>query len=342
MAEKRKISIYDIAKQLNIAASTVSRALHDHPSISQEMRENVKKLAVEMNYRPNHMAVALKTGNVKTIGMVVPQINRNYFVEAITGVEKEVYKAGYDLIIASSGNLFEREKKIVSSLSQGKVVGIIAAVAAETVNYDHYQRVVDLGMPLVMFDRKMPISNASYVVQDDYDGAYRATEHLIKQGCRTIYHFRGPQHVSMWLERDQGYRQAMKDYNLPIEKRYVHTALTTDEEGRKYAARLLSTNVLPDGILFSGDFAAKAAMEVFVDAGIKIPEQIAIVGFVNEPWDTLLNPPLSSIEQFSNKIGQTAAMLMLEAIEGMPCRYVVYKPELIIRRSSLRVGIKNT
>lgn len=341
LTEKKKVSIYDIAKRLNIAASTVSRALHDHPSISLEMRENVRKLAEEMNFRPNHMAVALKTGNVKTIGMIVPQINRNYFVEAITGVEKEIYKAGYDLIIASSGNLYEREKKIVSSLSEGKVVGIITAVAAETMNYDHYQRLVEMGMPLVMFDRKMPIPNASYVVQDDYDGAYRATEHLIKQGCRMIYHFRGPQHVSMWQERDQGYRQAMKDYNLPVEKRYIHTALTTEEEGRKYAAKLLSMNALPEGILFSGDFAAKAAMEVLVDAGIKIPEQIAVVGFVNEPWDTLLNPPLSSIEQYSNKIGQTAAALMLEAIEGMPCRYVVYKPELIVRRSSLRSGRKN-
>ena len=138
--------------------------------------------AKELNFKPNHIAVALKTGKMKTIGIVVPQINRTYFVEAIAGVERELYKAGYDLIIASTGNLYERERKIITSLSQGKVIGVIAAVAAETTDYSHYQMLVDNNIPLVMFDRKMPIDNTSCVVQDDFDGAYRATEHLIEQG----------------------------------------------------------------------------------------------------------------------------------------------------------------
>lgn len=336
--DRKKVSIYDIAKKLGVSASTVSRALNDHPAISMAMKEKVKASALEMNFIPNQMAVALKTGKIKTIAMVVPLINRNYFVQAIAGVEKEIYKAGYDLIIASTGNLYERERRIINSLSQGKVVGVIAAVAAETVDYCHYISMVESGIPLVMFDRKMPIPNTSSVVQDDYLGAYQATQHLIEQGCRKIYHFRGPQNVSIWADRDRGYRQAMVENGIEVLPKYIHTALTTEEEGRKYAVKILNqrTKELPDGILFSGDFAAKAAMEIFTEKGIKIPKDIAIVGFVNEPWDTLLNPPLSSIEQFSYQIGKTSARLMMEALSGMPHRDIVYKPQLIIRKSSLK------
>lgn len=334
--KKKKASIYDIAKRLNVSASTVSRALNNHPGISIDTKKAVQDLAAQMNYLPSHAAVALKTGKVKTIGMVVPLIDRNYFVQAIAGVEKHIYKFGYDLIIASSGNIYEREKKIIDSLGQGKVVGVIAAVAAETTDYSHYETLVEKGIPLVMFDRKMPIPNTSSVVQDDYFGAYEATEHLIKEGCTKVYHFRGPQNVSIWSDRHKGYIQAMSDYGLDVKPHYIHTALTTEQEGCKYAKELLSRAEKPDGILFSGDFAAKTAMEILVAGGIRIPQDIAVVGFVNEPWDTLLNPPLSSIEQFSNKIGETSARLMFDAIDGMPHQNIVYKPELIIRESSLK------
>ncbi|MFA5714064.1 MAG: LacI family DNA-binding transcriptional regulator [Bacteroidales bacterium] len=334
--KKKQVSIYDIAKELGVSPSTVSRALNDHPRISQGVKESVRKLAKELNFSPNVAAVALKTGKVRTIGMVIPLIDRNYFVQAITAVEKRIYKAGYDLIIASSGNFYDREKKIITSMSQGKVIGLIAAVAAETTNYSHYEALVEMGVPLVMFDRKMSIPNSSSVGQDDYLGAYKATRHLIEEGCRTIYHYRGPQNVSIWSERHKGYLQAMKESNLEVDDHFIHTALTTEEEGYLYAQKILSQDTLPDGILFSGDFAAKTAMELFVSNGVRIPQDIAIVGFVNEPWDPFLNPPLSSIEQFSYKIGETAAEMMLEAIEGKPHRNVVYEPELIIRESSLK------
>lgn len=335
MAEK-KISIYDIAKRLSISASTVSRALHNHPGISEDVKESVRQVAKELNYRPNHLAVALKTGKLMSIGIIVPQINRSYFVEAIAGVERELYKSGYDLLIASTGNNYEREKKVIESLSEGKVVGIIAAVAAETTDYSHYQYLVDNGIPLVLFDRKIPGLNASTVVQDDFDAAYNATAHLIEQGCRRIFHFRGPQNVSVWSERDAGFRKALEDNGLSIDKHSIYTSITTEEEGRKYAKKILTYKNLPDGILFSGDFAARGAMDEFIAAGIRIPQDIAIVGFVNESWDSLLNPPLTSVEQFSGTIGETAAKLMIETIEGKPRRDVVYKTQLIVRESSLR------
>lgn len=336
----KKVTIFDISERLGISASTVSRALNSNPYISESTRKKVVKTALEMGFTPNPNAVALKTGKTNTIGMIVPLINRNYFVEAIAGVEKEIYDAGYDLIIASSGNFYDREKKIVESLSQGKVVGIITAVAAETTNYDHYSKVIGKGIPVVMFDRLMPLDGMSSVVQDDYQGAYNATKHLIDQGCSIIYHYRGLQNVSMWNAREKGYRQAMEDSGLKVEPSWVHTALTTPEEGAKYAQKLLTKGILPEGILFSGDFAAKAAMEIFAKNGIKMPQDIAIVGFVNEPWDKYLEPPLTSVEQFPYEIGREAARLMLRAIQGALPQKVVYDTELIIRESSLKRDFK--
>ncbi len=335
MTQKR-VSIYDIARELEVSASTVSRALNNHPSISVDVKKSICETARKMGFRPNQMAVALKTGKVRTIGMIVPLIDRNYFVEAIAGVEKEIYDAGYDLIIASSGNLYERECKIVESMSQGKVVSVIAAVAAETTDYSHYQSLIDCGIPVVMFDRKMPLAGMSSVLQDDFKGAYDATRHLLEQGCRVVYHYRGPQNVSIWSDRDRGYRQAMSEYGVQVKDEWIYTAPTTTACGKEYAQMLLDGNTLPEGILFSGDFAAKGAMETFVAAGVAIPTDVAIVGFVNEPWDCYLNPPLSSIEQFSNKIGRMAAKLMFEALEGKPARDVVFPTELIIRESSLK------
>jgi len=329
-------TISDIARQLGISVSTVSRALNGSKLVAEEMRNRIVREAQKLGYTPNPIAVALKTGKTKTIGMIVPLISRNYFVQAIAGVESVIYDVGYDLIIASSGNFYEREKKIVESLSQGKVVGVIAAVAAETTDYSHYMNLINKGIPIVMFDRLMPLEGMSSVVQDDFQGAYNATKHLLAQGCRKIFHYRGLQNVSMWNTREKGYRQAMSEAGIQIRKGWVHTALTTPEEGEKYARKLLAKGDMPDGILFSGDFAAKAAMEVFAENGVRIPEDVAIVGFVNEPWDKYLNPPLSSIEQFPYDIGKEAARLMLRAIEGGNPQKIVFDTELIIRQSSLR------
>lgn len=336
MASK-STTISDIAKRLNVSTSTVSRALNGSKLVAEEVRKRVVQEAKKMGYAPNPIAVALKTGKTKTIGMIVPLINRNYFVEAIAGVESVIYDAGYDLIIASSGNFYERERKIVESLAQGKVVGVIAAVAAETTDYSHYRNLIDKGVPIVMFDRLMPLDGMSSVVQDDFQGAYNATRHLLEQGCRKIFHYRGLQNVSMWNAREKGYRQAMADAGITVQKGWVHTALTTPEEGERYARKLLAKGDIPDGILFSGDFAAKAAMEVFTENGVRIPEDVAIVGFVNEPWDKYLTPPLSSIEQFPYDIGKEAARLMLRAIEGGKPQKIVLDTELIIRQSSKKL-----
>lgn len=333
---KRPATIADIAKSLGVSMATVSRALNGSTLISEKTRKRVVTEADRLGFTPNPIAVALKTGRTRTIGMVVPLINRNYFVEAIAGVESVIYDAGYELLIASTGNYYEREKKVIDSLSQGKVVGVIAAVAAETTDYQHYKDLIAKGVPVVMFDRLMPLEGMSSVVQDDYQGAYDATRHLIEQGCRVIYHYRGLQNVSMWNAREKGYRHAMADAGIKVERNWVYTALTTPEEGVKYANKLLARNELPEGILFSGDFAAKAAMEVFAANGVKMPEQVAVVGFVNEPWDKYLDPPLTSVEQFPYEIGKEAARLMLKAINGDKPQKIVLDTELVIRKSSLR------
>lgn len=330
-------TLWDLAESLGVSASTVSRALNGNPRISENTRKKVETAAKEAGFVKNSLGLALKTGRMRTIGMVVPLINRNYFVQAIAGVESVIYDAGYNLIITSTGNFYDRECKVVESLRQGRVVGVIAAVALETLDYSHYLSLVNEGIPVVMFDRLMPLPGMSSVVQSDYKGAYDAVKHLLDQGCRTIWHYRGPQNVSIWSARDKAYRDAMAEAGIEVRPEWVYTALTTTEEGERFAVELLdSGRKLPDAILFSGDFAAKSAMEVFNARGVRMPEDVAVVGFVNEPWDCYLTPPLTSVEQHPYEVGRRAAALMLKAIDGAPPEDIVLETELIVRESSLR------
>ncbi len=185
---KKNISIYDIARSLNVSASTVSRALQDHPRISSEVRKMVQKKAREMNYKPNRMAVNLKLGKSSTIGVVVPNINRNFFSSVIDGIEEEASRKGYDVLICQSQESYEKEKKIISSLAQGRVDGVIASIASGTYNYDHLNSLEEDGIPLVLFDRVADEVHAGKVTIDDYRGAYMVVEHLLQQGRKRIFH----------------------------------------------------------------------------------------------------------------------------------------------------------
>ena len=198
---KKNISIYDIARSLNVSASTVSRALQDHPRISSEVRKMVQKKAREMNYKPNRMAVNLKLGKSSTIGVVVPNINRNFFSSVIDGIEEEASRKGYDVLICQSQESYEKEKKIISSLAQGRVDGVIASIASGTYNYDHLNSLEEDGIPLVLFDRVADEVHAGKVTIDDYRGAYMVVEHLLQQGRKRIFHCASHQHVKIWKRR---------------------------------------------------------------------------------------------------------------------------------------------
>lgn len=336
---KKQVSISDLARMLSVSVSTVSRALHDHPSISDGMKELVRQKAKEHNYRPNSYAVNLKMGSTKTIAVIVPQINRNFFSTAINGIEEVARENGYDVMIYQSHNDHDHEARIVNNLSFGKVDGVIASVANTDLGHQHYNKMIDYGMPTVFFDRILKGLNAGSVRIDDFKGSYMATEHFIKQGMKRIYHFAGKRNVVVWDDRAKGYIAAMKDNGLEIdEKSWIFEDYTTRSNGSKFISQILeSGNELPEAINFAGDFAALGALQQMNEKGIKVPHGIAISGFACEPFCGVLSTPLTSVDQFSNKMGREAAKMLIDYIEGKPYENIVIEPELIVRESSLKL-----
>lgn len=333
---KKSISIYDIAKALNVSASTVSRALQDHPRISLDVRKKVQKKALELNYKPNRMAVNLKLGKSNTIGVVVPNINRNFFSSVIDGIEEEAYKAGYDVLICQSQESYEKEKKVINSLAQGKVDGVIASIASGTHEYAHYNKLESYGIPLVLFDRASDqVDAAGTVTIDDYRGGYMVVEHLVRQGRKRIFHFAGFQHVAIWYNRCRGYQDAMEANHITIGEDWISYGDITQENGQLLAQRIMAMENKPDAVFCTSDFVALGLMLELKKFGIRIPEDIAICGFANEPIDALVAPSLSSVDQFSKRIGQQATRMLFDQLNGEAPTNVVIKPELVIRDSTL-------
>ncbi len=339
---KKRTSIYDIARQLDISVSSVSRALNDHPSISVALKERVRQVAAALRYTPNTMAVNLKTGRRNTIGVVVPNINRNFFSSAIEGIEDIACHTGYDVLICQSKDSGERERWIVGGLA-GKVDGVIASMAADTDDHSHYNRLAEAGIPLVLFDRTADSVEAGTVVGDDIQGAAMAVNHLLEQGLRRICHFGGPDNVSVWRDRKEGYLRAMNESGIEPQSDWIFQGCSTArEEGRQAARQLLERHKagkpLPEAVFCAGDFMALGAMLEFRAAGIRIPDDIAIVGYANEPFGALLPTPLSSVDQFSYKMGCMAAKMLFERLQGEPRVDIVITPELIVRQSSIRTN----
>lgn len=330
----RKVSIYDIARRLDVSTSTVSRALQNNPSISAEVREKVRRTAGEMGYKPNVFAVNLQRGHTRTIGVVVPMVSRNFFSMAIDGIEEIASRAGYDVLICQSKNELERETRILDRFLQGRVDGVIASLASCGGDYPHYRALARYGMPLVLFDRSLDDIEAGTVLLDDYKGAHETVCHLIGQGFRRIYHYAGPQQVSVWKNRRQGYRDAMQRHGIEVRPEWIVVGPTTEEGGRAAMERLLAQGDLPEAMFFAGDYAALGAYRALRSHGLDVPDDMALAGFANEPFCELISPSFTSVEQFGYRMGSVAAQMLLEKLDGAPYMNVVIPPELIVRESS--------
>ncbi len=338
--KKQKVTIHDIARKLNTTASTVSRALQDHPRISKSMKEAVVELAQKLNYQPNSIASSLRKGRGNTIGIIIPHINRHFFSSVIRGIEDVAYDAGYNVLICQSYDSYEREKAIVETLINGKVDGLMVSLASETLDLKHFHLVQSKGLPLIFFDRVPVNMDVNKVEIDDFAGAFKAVEHLISQGCKRIAHFSGPRHVSIYYNRFEGYKAALLKNNLPFDESLVFDGAITRDTGEEAAIAISKMTPLPDGIFSAGDFSAMGAVLKLKELGYKIPQDIAVIGFANEPYDDILEPNLSSIDQHSIEMGHSVAKLFLEEITdpqgiAIPKR-IILNPELLIRGSSKR------
>lgn len=339
---KKRTTIHDIARELDITASTVSRALKDHPRISDSTKESVIAMAKKMNYQPNSIAAALRRGTSNLVGVIIPTVDRNFFASVVRGVEDVLNDTSYNVIICQSNDSLEKEKSNIKALLEAQVDAIFASYAKETTDFSHYEEVIKRGIPLILFDRMQDAFEVDTVVIDDYLGAFKATEHLIEQGCRRIVHFSGPQNVSIYRDRKRGYEQALKKHGIPFDESLVLSSDLKLESGKILGEEISNWPDLPDAVFSASDYAAMGAMEIFKNKEIIVPDDIAMVGFSNESFTSLVDPALSTVDQHSKKMGQFTANLFLDQVKDKdsdhPPSKTVLNPELIIRKSSLKNG----
>lgn len=337
---KSKITINDIAKKLNITASTVSRALNNHLSISKVTKELVHKTAKELGYQPNNIAAALRNGKSNIIGIIVPTADRRFFASVVRGVEEVANKMGYRVIISHSYDNMKTEVQKVEALLNARVDGVIASIGMNTNEFGHFYRVLENGIPLLLFDRTIEEMNVNQVVINDFMGAYKITEHLIQQGCSRIAHFTSPLKMNIYKERLRGYTEALSNYKLPFEEELIVESNLQLEGGRESMRLLLKLDKMPDAVFSSSDYAAMGAMQVLKDHKIKIPEQVALAGFSNEPFTSFTDPTLTTVDQQSFTMGNVVADLFFDQLKKREEKYlsqkIVLSPELVIRQSSLK------
>jgi len=336
-----KVTILDIARELNITAATVSRALNDHPGIRESTKQAVRDTATRLNYKHNKIASSLRLGKSNIVGVIIPSAEINFFGSVVHGIEKVAAENNYTVLIYQSNELYEFEKKGVQTFLQSRVDGVLASISKETINLDHYSEIRNRGIPLVLFDRTDDKLGVSSVVVDDYAGAFQATSHLIEEGCRKVAHIAGQQHVNIFNLRLKGYIEALNVHNIPLNEDFIVYGKVSIESGRECMKQLLSGPVRPDAVFAVEDFTALGAIQAIKAAGLRIPEDIAIIGFANEAFGEYLTPSLSTVNQQTVTMGEEAARLLFEGLRsGEPFhahpRKLILKPQVICRGSSVK------
>jgi DNA-binding LacI/PurR family transcriptional regulator len=331
-------TIKDLAKALNLSPSTVSRALRDHPDLNPSTKKRVISLADKLDYHPNSIAQSLQTKKTKTIGVIVPEIKQPFFASVINGIEEFAYAAGYTIIVCQSNETYEREVFYTRSLVSLRVAGMLVSLSQTTQSFDHFKMLQRRNVPVVFFDRACDKIEASKVVVDDYTGAFDVVDHLIKSGYRRIAHLAGPKNLSISKLRLKGYKDALRQGKLPFSDELVVHGGLDETDGIIGFQKLLNLRPLPDAVFAVNDPVATGAFISVKEQGLKIPADIALAGFSNTHMTSLLDPPLTTVEQPTYEIGKTAAQLLMEQInnndENFVPKSIVLKTHLIVRGST--------
>ena len=338
-----QVTIKDIARELGISPSTVSRALKDHPDISPETKRVVTELAEKLNYQPNSIALSLRHSKSNTIGVIIPQVVHWFFSTVISGIEDIAYGAGYSVIVSQSNESYEKEVTDTKSLFNNRVDGILISMSKETTDFAHFESLYSRGIPMVFFDRVCPQLNTSKVVVNDFNAAYNATKHLIEQGYKNIAHLAGGKNLAIGTDRLNGYKTALEENGIKFGERYVaHENLVDDElHAKALMHELFELPDPPDAVFANNDVSAIGAMMAAKERNLKIPEEFGIVGFSNWRFTELTEPALSTVDQRGFEIGQEAARLLIKEIEAPEDELVepttkTIETKLIVRKSSVR------
>lgn len=332
------VTIKDIARELNISVATVSRALRDTYDVNQETRQLVLRQAEAMHYKPNFNATGLVKNSSHNIGIILPAITNYYFSTVITGVQEIAYKSGYKIVLYITNDSAEREREILDDLSLGNIDGLLVCVSSRTEQNESFEQIIADGTPIVFFDRVASDIHASKIMQDDYDGAYQAVEHLIKQGYRKIAHIAGPADLLFTEKRMEGFRAALKDYEIPVKKEWIIHSGFSIEYGEKDALQLLKCKTRPDAIFAANDRKAIGAMLALKKKKIAIGPQIGIIGFTNDPMCEIISPTLTTVEEPALEVGRKSCEFLLNHIrkKNFAVQELTLPTRLIVRESTKR------
>lgn len=331
-----QVTIKDIARELGISPSTVSRALKDHPDISVETKRVVHELATKLNYRPNIIALSLRSQKSNVIGVIIPEIVHYFFSSVISGIEEIANEHGYSVMITQSLEDYQKEASTCETFLNGFIDGLLISVTKETTDFSHLKRLEEEGIPIVFFDRMVEEIISDRVVIDDFGGAYQAIEHLIMQGRRKIVHFEGPQNRLIGQNRLNGYLKAMSDNGVYIDKKLI-IPCDNFQSALIETQKLIDSNVKFDSIFTVNDFTAVGAIKVLHKNGLIVPKDVSVVGFGDEHIAEMIDPSLTTIKQPGYEMGKIAMKLLIKRINQAkpePPITEVLKTNLVIRDSS--------
>jgi LacI family transcriptional regulator len=340
MTSKRDITIYDIAKVLNLSPATVSRGLKDHPAINIKTRKRITDMAKEMGYRSNNFASNLRKQKTNTIGIIVHELKSQFISSVLAGIEKVTAGSGYDLIIGHSSETWLKEVANAHNLFHKRVDGLIASLAFDTKDLDHFSPFVRKGIPIVFFDRAEDNQYGTRVIIDNVKAGYEATAHLAGQGCRSIAHLTASLNRNVYAGRLQGYQQALADNGLTFDPNLLLVNDLSEASAIRSAHQVMKMDPRPDGIFITNDFCAAVFAIALKEAGLRVPEDIAIVGFNNDVISKIIDPKLTTINYPGEEMGERSARILLDQLTGISPAHstdtIIIKSELIIRASSLK------
>lgn len=335
---QRNVTIYDLASKLNLSTATISRALNDDPVVSKKTRKAVLDAANQLGYQRNHFARVLRHQKTYTIGVLIPELSSHFMTAVIAGIEKVAAKAGYQLLIAHSAEQYDKEVANVTNLFHKRVDGLIASLALTTRQYDHFNLFTDKSIPLIFFDRAPDSNDYNRVIIDNEKGGYTATRHLIDQGCKDIVLVTGHPGREVYAQRLAGYQKALQEAGLPVRPENMIMKDLNNNWGAIIAQEIMERRERPDGLFITQDYTAAICMQTLRANGWRIPEDIAVVGFNDDLIGTVATPQLTTIRYPADDIGQTAARLLLDQLDGKQSQQcaqtMIIQADLIIRGST--------
>lgn len=342
MAEQKEITIYDIAKHLNISATTVSRGLKNHPTINKNTRKKISDAAKELGYRSNTFASSLRSKRTHTIGVIVPRLNSNFMSCVLAGMEDAASREHYNLIITQSLEKREKEKANAHTMYNKRVDGLLISLAYDTENISHLQPFFSKGIPVVFFDRTYDHSESTSVLIDNFKAGYDVTKHLLEQGCRRIMHLGGNMLRDVYAERLRGYKKALEDYKIPFDEKLLYISNLSEDAGTEAGKHILKMKktARPDAVFSANDTAAVHCMIHLKAAGVRIPDDIAFAGFNNDPISKVVEPNLTTVNYSGYHVGEVAVMNLINHLKGLSStkatNSIVLWADLVVRESSLK------